>query len=497
MSESRPSHFPPGTLLGDHYKVEGLVRLAEGRMFYLVDDDRPDQPTRRCGACGFEGTARASRVCGRCGSPLSVRRYLMSSRWEVSGFDAWQTFVARGITHPGLAMPVDLLRLEDQVLSVFPYQGEGLMLDEASPLSNQRVLHVFQRAVGTLAGLAAAGVRVAPLTRAQLLLGTDGSVRLFDLDIVDVVAGELPRDALSRVLGDFARLMRSYCHVRAGALSDFLDLATAGDYPTARDLGRAIEQRFDTYAAMAFPPTLSAMSDVGLARQLNEDNWGWCSLSRAGELYVVADGMGGHDGGEVASALAVDTMRRITREQEHTLDEGREPIERMLRHAFVSANNTIKEHADRHGNDMGTTLVGMLVHEGRQAYVINVGDSRGYLYRDHTLHQITVDHSFVQKLVERGKITKEEARSHPQSNILLRTVGTERDVDVDLYRVALEPGDKVLLCSDGLWGEVEDADIAGILATYADPRAAARELVRASHQGGGRDNCTLILVVVR
>jgi protein phosphatase len=113
------------------------------------------------------------------------------------------------------------------------------------------------------------------------------------------------------------------------------------------------------------------------------------------------------------------------------------------------------------------------------------------------LHQITVDHSFVQKLVERGKLTPEAARNHPQSNILLRTVGTERDVEIDIFRVELEPGDRVLLCSDGLWGEVEDVDIAAILQTYSDPRVAARELVRASHQGGGKDNCTLLLKVVR
>jgi protein phosphatase len=97
-------------------------------------------------------------------------------------------------------------------------------------------------------------------------------------------------------------------------------------------------------------------------------------------------------------------------------------------------------------------------------------------------------------MVERGRITAEEARTHPHSNILLRTVGTERDVDIDIFRVDLQPGDRVLMCSDGLWGEVEDRDLQQILNTYADPRVAVRELVKAAHHGGGKDNVTVVLV---
>ena len=116
--------------------------------------------------------------------------------------------------------------------------------------------------------------------------------------------------------------------------------------------------------------------------------------------------------------------------------------------------------------------------------------------RNGVLHQITKDHSLVQKMVERGRITAEEARHHPHSNILLRTVGTERDIEIDIFRVELEKDDKVLMCSDGLWGEVEDRDMESILNTYTDPRIASRELVRASHQGGGKDNVTLMIVTI-
>ena len=116
--------------------------------------------------------------------------------------------------------------------------------------------------------------------------------------------------------------------------------------------------------------------------------------------------------------------------------------------------------------------------------------------RQEKLHQITRDHSLVARMVEQNRLTPEEARVHPHSNILLRTVGTERDVDVDIFSVELEPGDAVLLCSDGLWGDVDDANIQAIMNHYPDPRQACRELVRASHHGGGKDNVTIQIVQV-
>jgi protein phosphatase len=171
-------------------------------------------------------------------------------------------------------------------------------------------------------------------------------------------------------------------------------------------------------------------------------------------------------------------------------------MENLLDEAFQSANNTVKEQAESKGSDMGTTLVSMLVIDDRVAFLANVGDSRAYLLRNGSLHQLTRDHSLVAKMVERGRLTAEEARHHPHSNILLRTVGTERDVEIDIFKVELEVNDRLLMCSDGLWGEVEDRDMEAILNTYDDLRLATRELVRASHHGGGKDNVTLVLYQV-
>ena len=184
---------------------------------------------------------------------------------------------------------------------------------------------------------------------------------------------------------------------------------------------------------------------------------------------------------------AADRFARITQVTAETLEN----IE-----AFQAANNGIKTHSEEMGNDMGTTLVAALIYKNQLALVANVGDSRGYLMRDAVLHQITRDHSLVARMVEQNRISPEEARNHPHSNILLRTVGTERNVEIDIFSVELERGDRLFLCSDGLWGEIEDEDIEAILNHYQDPRVVCREMIRAAHHGGGRDNITVVMAVV-
>ncbi|MFT4628816.1 MAG: serine/threonine protein phosphatase PrpC [Myxococcota bacterium] len=371
-----------------------------------------------------------------------------------------------------------------------------MMLDEAAPLTNKRLLEVAQRLVGALAAMHRRGVELESLTRANLLISPDHSVRMFDLDVAAVHDVPVPAERAVSVLQSLGELLRRYCDVEAGELADYLASIEAGEVTELVPVGRAVEARYPTWSALRYAPKLGGMSDVGLTRQLNEDNWGWVKLSERASLYVVADGMGGHDGGEVASEMAVKTLCEHARKLETSKPEGEEALEALIRDAFQMANNTVKDAADDKGTDMGTTLVAILVVDEQLGFLANVGDSRGYLLRDGRLHQLSIDHSLVQKMVDRGRITADQARNHPHSNILLRTVGTEHDVDIDVFRVQLEAGDKVLMCSDGLWGEVEDRDIESILNTYGDPRIAARELVRAAHHGGGKDNVTLMIVGV-
>jgi protein phosphatase len=245
------------------------------------------------------------------------------------------------------------------------------------------------------------------------------------------------------------------------------------------------------------PRGVGAASDVGMQRELNEDNLRWGALADGLCLFAVADGMGGHESGEVASQLAIQTLFEAADRFSDKAPGGAwttEEIEALLRNAFREANNAVVETARARASNMGTTLVGLLTYNHASAIVANVGDSRCYLLRGGTLRSVSQDHSLVAYLVQLGEITEEQARVHPSGNILVRSVGSTQDVETDVFPVALQPGDRFLLCSDGLWGEVPNPLIEKTLATVSDADACCRALIRAANDAGGKDNITCIVV---
>ena len=229
---------------------------------------------------------------------------------------------------------------------------------------------------------------------------------------------------------------------------------------------------------------IGAGTDVGVARQINQD-----SYATAPGLAVVADGMGGHQGGEVASAIAANVM----------VDQFTSPELDILVKGVEMANTRILDEAaanpSLHG--MGTTCValGLIeVPDGIALGAINVGDSRMYRLTGNVLEQLTEDHSLVEALVREGRITAAEAEVHPQRNIVTRALGVVEHVEVDSFHFIPKIGDRYLLCSDGLFNEVDAHGIATILATEPDPQAATQKLIDAANQGGGRDNITTVVV---
>ena len=213
-------------------------------MFYLVNDRRPDQEHAHCWECGTSDNPREAPQCKGCGQDLRGRRFLMSARWDASRFEAYESFFALRLRHVGLAPPVEVLRKDGQLLSIVPYNGEGLMLDEAAPLSNARVLDVGQRIAGMLAWLQRHGVRLAKLTRANMLISPDNTVRLFDLEVSEVLSGPVPEAQRADELKSLGFILRRYCNVEAEDLTAFLTSTEEGAYPTPAAFGRAVEQRF-------------------------------------------------------------------------------------------------------------------------------------------------------------------------------------------------------------------------------------------------------------
>lgn len=231
-----------------------------------------------------------------------------------------------------------------------------------------------------------------------------------------------------------------------------------------------------------------SITDRGLTRTMNQDCYRNYFHHRF-SLLLVADGMGGHQAGEVASRMAVDVACEYIMEHRDRPD-----TERLLREAVEEANRQIyaKSQSDPKLYRMGTTLVVVLV-ENAHALIAHVGDSRAYLLREGELRQLTRDHSVVWDLVESGVLTEEEASVHPERNTLTRAVGTDADVAVDINSLALETEDCLLLCTDGLTKMVPDEDIAQVLAEQPDVRAAAEKLVEMANKTGGLDNITVTL----
>ena len=235
---------------------------------------------------------------------------------------------------------------------------------------------------------------------------------------------------------------------------------------------------------------VGSATDVGLVRSNNQDQ-----LLVAAGLYAVADGMGGHAAGEVASATAIRALQAaFEASDEHSAES--------LESAAKAANRAVWEKArtNRGMLGMGTTLVAVAVVENEDGNsglaVAHIGDSRLYQFRDQGLDQLTVDHSLVQELVDDGQISPAQAAVHPQRHVLTRALGVEPSVDVDVIPITPALGDRYVLCSDGLPREASDDQIAAVLARFADPTEAAKELVVLANSRGGSDNITVVVIDV-
>ncbi|HAC61719.1 MAG TPA: Stp1/IreP family PP2C-type Ser/Thr phosphatase [Lachnospiraceae bacterium] len=231
-------------------------------------------------------------------------------------------------------------------------------------------------------------------------------------------------------------------------------------------------------------------TDVGLKRNSNQD-FVYASDQKVGRLpslLIVADGMGGHAAGDLASRVCVETAVSSIE------GSGQTETIPILAEAVQKANRAVLKKAAEKPEyaGMGTTIVAAVI-DGNTLYVANVGDSRLYLIDDDRIDQITLDHSLVAEMVRSGRISPEQMRNHPEKNIITRAVGGEENVEVDFFDVGLHKGDVVLLCSDGLTNMVEDEQIFRIVRREKTLRDAGQKLISAANSAGGRDNISVVL----
>jgi protein phosphatase len=237
-----------------------------------------------------------------------------------------------------------------------------------------------------------------------------------------------------------------------------------------------------------------AASDVGLVREVNED-----SYLAVPPVFVVADGMGGHDGGDVASRMVVEEFARLA-DTGYDAGRGPEVVEETLR----ACQRRLDEYGETHrGSDGGrwrggtTAVVALLVEDdGPRWLLANLGDSRIYAVSDGDLVRVSTDHSLVQEMVDAGEITEEEALVHPERHIVTRALGGPDALDPDVFVLPVDDVERVLLCSDGVTGMIDDDALAALLTEHRDPRAAAEHVVSAAVAAGGIDNATAVVVDV-
>lgn len=259
---------------------------------------------------------------------------------------------------------------------------------------------------------------------------------------------------------------------------------------------RATEIRERSALSKQLRLDVAQLTDVGRKRPHNEDNMAYVipkdeqALARKGALFIVADGMGGHAAGEVASEIAVETVTKAYYE-----DDG-DDIPVSLTNAIKRANTIIHQRAGENSlrSGMGTTCVAAVLC-GNIAYIANVGDSRGYLVRQSQVRQISQDHSWVEEQVRAGLLTHEQARSHAQRNVITRCLGTQVDVEVDIFLELLSEGDTFVLCTDGLSGCITEEDIHSIVTKFV-PQESVYHLVERANDNGGPDNITAIVIQV-
>lgn len=243
----------------------------------------------------------------------------------------------------------------------------------------------------------------------------------------------------------------------------------------------------------------AGLTNTGKVRDHNEDAYKIPLdtddhvLHNKGHLYVLADGMGGHQKGEIASEVTVRTISQEYYASANQLsdDDFEADVVRFLTEAIEKANENVMDVTE----GGGTTVVATVLY-GDSLVSMNVGDSRAYLLRNDTLKLISKDHSLVSRLVEMGKITEEQAINHPRRNVLYQALGQGSEVDIFNYRDHLEPNDIIILCSDGLWGEVSENDIQEVLQQAPTPLQAAEKLIQIANDSGGNDNITTIIVQV-
>lgn len=529
--------FAEGTMLNEgRYLVLGVQTDVDGTHRYEV---KPTVPIDLCPHCYHRVADGAGVACASCGRPLPAHRpehpvLLARETQDLAVFAVLAELAKRPVEHPAVVVPVETFTETafgpDRAIVVYPEVANRLSDLPVEPPPLERVLSwgaglaqglaaVHDRDV-VLAGVSPQMVQV-DATDARWLcfdhvaaLPDDGDNGVQQRTTTDV------RDLSCLIVAAATGTHYAVCDGGAGAArAGMLEKAREIPDPAGRVLSQVIKStgrllaadfavallraREDILRSREVRYTICSHTDVGRHRKLNEDSLLALDLSSTGEsgpaalsVVAVADGVGGHAAGDVASRLTVTALNQRAESLKADLATGQSlDPQTWIAEAAKAANESVLTERQAMESDMGSTLVMALV-DGPQATVLNVGDSRAYWLRPSGIQQVTKDHSLVQRLVDIGQLTPEEARHHPQKSVIYRVMGDTLQLGYDLFDFELDPGHALLLCSDGLSDLVEDRMLWQIWRDTPELEDACEHLVDLANEAGGYDNITVVILQI-
>lgn len=508
---------PDGALFGERFLLARLDFSDANWQRYLVNDvlATTEARVRQCANCGAVHAGAHPR-CTACGAELTAQAPAL---WLVeastrSALGPAFAVAPHGLAHPALRVPV--AAFEERLGPSLRY---CLVTPAVEPLGKhlERAV-VLESAAGLIDGLhflhgvgLTFGGKLTPATFGLAeghLVWADLSSSPIHIDVADKARAADTRALAGQLFGWLTGRPQfsTEAALAAPLKAVFAQALTGRGFPSAQAFGVAWGEAYEPEQPRPQVDVRSGRrTDVGRVRTLNEDSVLALELTRIVQsqpeplgLYAVADGMGGHSAGEVASSTIVNTLtRRAVADLAGTVLPAVDPVDLLawLKQLVELANRALFDLRQEAGTDMGSTLVAAVV-DGAQAYVAHVGDSRAYLITPAGIRRLTEDHSLVERLVATGQITEVEARTHEQRNVIYRTMGDKAKVEVETAAFPVQPGDRLLLCSDGLSGMVPDDKLLSIIRAAPSLQAACEALIKAANAAGGTDNISAILVEI-
>ena len=502
IETEKPEPLPEGALLFQRrYEIVAFVRSSETMNEYEAVET---EPRKRCLVCQTLN-ASDSNFCEQCGNDLSGAELetltvrLLEAKLPQNLEPLW-SLANKGLHHKAIASPIASFTDEpyDERVYVALPKLEGATLAEVEPEDIATAFAWAHLLADAFAQIAENGLGLKePLASAVIF--TDKGEPFVKPEAISLEPTDW-QTVRSELMETIERWLKS---VQG---EDWLDkvktsLEQSSDW---NEMAIAFQRLLELAQA---PPIMkvefAAATDVGQRREHNEDSYltmyfERCHLDKTESLLVlaVADGMGGHAAGEVASKLCLQVFSsHLLNAIQDWLNFGEPDWDEALKSATVEANRQVFAEAQAMRNNMGTTLTVAVVC-GNKAFFANVGDSRGYLLQGGKLRQITKDHSLVQQYVDAGLLTPEQARWHPQRNIITQAIGIEPTVQVDTFEVNLQRGDLVLVCSDGLVDMIDDSEIERVLLSEPNLKSAAQTLIKLANEAGGDDNITVAIAKI-